>query len=37
MRVIAKSSMATHTEGTSSVLRETDRNGVSREDLVNSV
>ena len=29
--------MATHTEDTSDVLRETDRNGVSREELVNLV
>lgn len=37
MYVIAKGSMATHTEDTSRVLRETGRNAVSREELVNSV
>lgn len=37
MYVIAKSSMVTRIEDTSSVLRETDKNGVSREELVNSV
>lgn len=37
MHVIAKGSMATHTEGTSIVLREIDRNGMSTEELVNSV